>query len=65
MDLEGAKSIASAVLEEQPAVRSALSESDLFNTLKDRLKKIEIDEQEYYVAEGDTLLDEDQLLGSV
>lgn len=65
MDLEGAKSIASAVLEEQPAVRSALSESDLFNTLKDRLKKIEIDEREYYVAEGNTLLDEDQLLGSV
>jgi hypothetical protein len=60
---EGPKSLASVVLEEQPAIRSALSESDLFNTLKDRLKKTpKIDGQEYYVAEGDTLLDEDQLL---
>jgi hypothetical protein len=60
---EGPKSLASVVLDEQPAVRSALSESDLFNTLKDRLRKTpEIDGQEYYVAEGDTLLDEDQLL---
>jgi hypothetical protein len=59
---EDVKSIASVVLDDQPAVRSALSESDLFHTLQSRLKQIEIDEQKYYVAEGDTLLDEDQLL---
>jgi len=59
---EDVKSMASVVLDEQPAVRSALSESNLFHTLQSRLKKIEIDDQEYYVAEGDTLLDEDQLL---
>ena len=56
------KSIASLVLGEQPAVRSALAKSDLFASLQNRLNKVEIDGQEYYVAEGDTLLDEDQLL---
>jgi hypothetical protein len=59
---EEVKSIASVVFDEQPAVRSALAESDLFHTLQSRLKKITIDEQELYIAEGDTLLDEDQLL---
>ncbi len=59
MHPENVKSIASVILDEQPAVRSALAESDLFHTLQSRLKKINIDEQEYYVAEGDTLLDED------
>ena len=62
MHPENVKSLASVVLDEQPAVRSALAESDLFNSLQSRLTKITIDEQEYYIAEGDTLLDEDQLL---
>jgi Matrixin len=44
------------------ALRSALSEGALFQKLKARAKKVKVDGTEYYIVEGDTLLDEDQLL---
>jgi matrixin len=45
-----------------PVIRSALSESAFFQRLKAKPKKVEVDETEYYILEGDTLLTEDQLL---
>lgn len=56
------KSLAANLLENEPELRSELEQSSLFNKLRAGLKKIKIDEENYYIAEGDTLLDEDQLM---
>jgi hypothetical protein len=59
------KSPATVAMEKNASLREAAHGSSLFETLKNGLKKVTIEEedgpQEYYVAEGDTLLDEDQL----
>ncbi|MGI9414863.1 MAG: hypothetical protein ACR2PM_14405, partial [Hyphomicrobiales bacterium] len=59
------KSTASIALEIDSEMRAEVQASSLFETLKSGLKKVTIEEengpQEYYVAEGDTLLDEHQL----
>lgn len=59
------RSAAAVAIEQNASLREAAHGSDLFVTLKNGLKKVTIQEedgpQEYYVAEGDTLLDEDQL----
>ena len=59
------RSAAAVAIERNASLREAAHGSDLFVTLKNGLKKVTIQEedgpQEYYVAEGDTLLDEDQL----
>jgi hypothetical protein len=59
------RSAAAVAIERNASLREAAHGSSLFATFKDGLKKVTVEEengpQEYYVAEGDTLLDEDQL----
>lgn len=55
------ESIASLQLKAHREIRDAVTSSGLFNLLREKLRKINIDKQIYYIAEGDTLLDEDQL----
>lgn len=54
------KSLAKAMLDDKPALRDQM-EKGLFQLLQQRLQKVVVDGETYYVAEGDTLLDEDQL----
>lgn len=53
-------SLATALLNDRPALRNEM-EKGLFELLQLRLQKVEIDAETFYVAEGDTLLDSDQL----
>lgn len=59
MDQE--KSKATESLEADADLREAVASSSLFDRLKNGLKKVTIEGQTFYLAEGDTLLDEDQL----
>lgn len=59
-DKRTVKSLATELLESAPALRSSM-ESGLYQHLLNRLRKVEIDGETYYIAEGDTLLDADQL----
>ncbi len=54
------KSLATELLDERPALRDSM-EKGLYALLQRRLQKVKIDGETFYVAEGDTLLDEDQL----
>lgn len=67
MATQAEKSRATRMFESHPERRAAMSRSDLFEELKNKLRKVTIDEgdgtsQEYYLAEGDLLLDEDELI---
>jgi hypothetical protein len=55
------KSFASVLLNETPGLRDSLADSDLYSKLRDGLKTVTIDGEKFYVAEGDVLLDEDEL----
>ena len=55
------KSFANTVLNENPELRDSLSGSDLYSALRSGLKTVTIDGEKFYVAEGDLLLDEDEL----
>ena len=54
-------SVSSRALDANSALRDMAESSELFAKLKSSLKKVVIDSRTYYVAEGDTLLDEAQL----
>ncbi len=54
------KSLASALLDRRPGLRDEMHKG-LYDLLMERLRKVVIDGETYYVAEGDTLLDTDQL----
>lgn len=54
-------SFATQTLQSHEGLRRQLESSDLFVQLQNTLRKIDIDGETYYVAEGDTLLDSDQL----
>lgn len=54
------KSLASALLSRTPGLRDEM-EKGLYDLLLERLRKVVIDGETFYVAEGDTLLDADQL----
>jgi hypothetical protein len=54
------RSQATVTLEENPQLRE-MSDEAVLNELKSRLKTVNVDGETYYVAEGDLLLDEDQL----
>ena len=54
------KSLATELLNDRPGLRDSM-EKGLFDLLKRRLQKVVVDGETFYVAEGDTLLDEDQL----
>lgn len=58
---EGGASISALRLDSDAALRSAVEGSSLYATLKEKLRKVVIDSRTYYLAEGDTLLDEQQL----
>jgi len=58
---EGGASFSARRLEADAALRNQVEGSALFAKLKDSLRKVVIDSRTYYVAEGDTLLDEQQL----
>ncbi|MEQ1808666.1 MAG: matrixin family metalloprotease [Terricaulis sp.] len=55
------KSVAQTQLSKNKSVRENAHSGSLYLRLKSSLRRIEIDSETYYVAEGDTLLDEDQL----
>ncbi len=55
------KSFASVALEKDATIRTEVAKAGLFETLRGGLKQVKIDGETYHVAEGDTLLDEDQL----
>ena len=56
------KTLSAQILERDTLLRQEIEKLDTYSRLKSQLKKIEIDEIEYYLAEGDLLLDEDELL---
>jgi len=49
------------LLDEHPELHDLINKSDRFSTLKSKLRKTVVDGQTFYIAEGDLLLDEDQL----
>ncbi|MEX0789283.1 MAG: matrixin family metalloprotease [Actinomycetota bacterium] len=53
-------SLATDLLMGRPSLRNEM-EKGLYELLKSRLQKVRIDGETFYVAEGDTLLDSDQL----
>ncbi len=55
-------STAATVLRAKPDLRNELAQGELFNKLASGLRTVTIEDEVLYVAEGDTLLDEDQLL---
>ncbi|MGE3283551.1 MAG: matrixin family metalloprotease [Alphaproteobacteria bacterium] len=55
------QSFAKARLDADGGLRNELFSAPLFDRLEKRLQKVDIDGETYYVAEGDTLLDVDQL----
>jgi hypothetical protein len=55
------KSMAAVALERSPELRESAASGGLFEKLRDGLKRVTIDGEEYFIAEGDTLLDADQL----
>jgi hypothetical protein len=54
-------SFAKARLDANGGLRNELTSAPLFDQLEKRLRKVDVDGETYYVAEGDTLLDVDQL----
>jgi hypothetical protein len=52
---------AAALLRNQPELRARLAGSDMLSRLKSRLQQVTIGDETLWVAEGDLLLDEDQL----
>jgi len=55
------RSVASEAMERDAGLRQAATSSGLFTRLRDGLKRVTVDGEEFWVTEGDTLLDEDQL----
>jgi hypothetical protein len=55
------RSFAALSVAKDDKIKAAVDSSDLYAVLRKKLRKITIDTQDYYLAEGDTLLDEDQL----
>jgi len=55
------RSFAAERLASDERVRNEVRGSDLFAQLRTRLKTVDVDGEKYYIAEGDTLFDEDQL----
>lgn len=52
---------AHALLEENPNLRASLETGSTYLQLREKLTQITVADRRYYVAEGDLLLDEDQL----
>jgi hypothetical protein len=50
------------ILDNNPRVRAAVSESGEFRAWKQNLPTVDVDEVTYYVRGGDMLKDEDQII---
>ena len=60
--MDPTKSEATLLLERSGAAFSAvLGQNETYQRLRQRLKRVNLEGTDLYVAEGDTLLDEDQL----
>ena len=57
-----AKTIEAKALAANPELRKTLEKSDVYKKLKAALPKLKIGDTNYYIAEGDLRLDDDQLL---
>ena len=55
------ESMATRLFAAKPQLRNEVTASPLFQKMKRERKKLTVDDEEYFVVEGDTLLDEDQL----
>ncbi len=60
--MEYNKTLSAQLLERSPGLQNEIETTDMYTQLKNSLKTIEIDNVEYYIAEGDLLLDKDELL---
>lgn len=58
----GERTYEAQVLDNNPEVRAAVSESEEFRTWKKNLPTVDIDQVSYYVRGGDMLKDEDQIM---
>lgn len=58
----GGLSLASYTLKDQPDLRNTLGGTDAVTKLRSKLKSVDVDGETFYIAEGDTLLDEDQMM---
>jgi hypothetical protein len=58
---ERSRSFAAISIATNKDIKAAVESSDLNALLRSKLRKLTVDNQTYYLAEGDTLLDEDQL----
>lgn len=56
------RTLSAIMLERQPELREEAAESSLLDHLKNTAKTVAIDDENFYVVEGDLILDEDQLM---
>ncbi|KAJ3054245.1 hypothetical protein HK102_011552, partial [Quaeritorhiza haematococci] len=59
---DGGRSYSARVLGSEPGLRERLAKSATYELLRDKLHRARVDGRTLYVAEGDLLLDDDQLL---
>jgi hypothetical protein len=58
----GERSYEAQILDNNPEVRAAVSESEAFRAWKEDLPTVNVDQVRYYVRGGDMLKDEDQIM---
>jgi len=56
------KTLSARMLERQPELSEEAAESSLLDRLKGTAKTVSVDGEDFYVVEGDLILDEDQLM---
>jgi len=55
------KTLSAQILERTPKLRQEIQQLDRYAALRENLRQIKVDQIDYYLAEGDLLLDEDEL----
>jgi hypothetical protein len=58
----GERTYEAQILDNNPEVRTAVSESEEFRAWKEDLPTVDVDQVTYYVRGGDMLKDEDQIM---
>jgi len=58
----GERTYEAQILDNNPEVRTAVSESEEFRAWKEELPTVDVDQVTYYVRGGDMLKDEDQIM---
>ncbi|MBL4662377.1 MAG: hypothetical protein JKY22_02180 [Flavobacteriaceae bacterium] len=56
------QTLSAKILQRSSGLKAKIENSDGYNNLKNNLRSLEIDQQIFYITEGDLLLDEDELL---